>query len=804
MSKRNAAVPGRRSPLKKLALCTTLCAALLVLWGGGAVVRKGRAQSPGQSVVWVSAVNVTANGGTLQKSGGCSCYDAGAVSQQQFTGAGGYLEFSPSPTGRMFVGLGNDTSSATDYDNINYAFNFWGNGDFDIREGWANWRAGGNYADGDTFRIAVEGGVVKYYKNGSLLYTSAVAPSYPLVVDTALVESDAAVNDATVSVTAAGIKTDRGVYPEPTLPALPAAAGGKFFDPTFGTEIMRATDADDAPAPGLGVFYSYWPTFNSDNTYILIRKGTDGTGLVKPFDAEQFTVGEGDQPPLIHDSVRDINFPATFEGAIWHPTDPHLIYCFPNAQDGGMRLYAYDVEAQSNPYTLIKDFSSLGTNDDYLKQMTMSADGDVFAWSHMRAGLPDPVYYLVWRRSTDTVLYHTPTNGTVDEVDLDKSGRYLSIAYKVDGPIETDDEVGEYLDIQTGVADVIRWNESDYPAGHSDFGTGIQVGTDPFGGGIIIKPLSDIHSHTPVFDFKNEGGFVDWTEHKHLSMTARDESWVTVSTYDAFDSTDTDYHIFENEIFQVALDGSQRVRRICHTRTFWNANDSTNTGYRSLATANVSRDGRFIAFTSNWEASGRTDLFIARIEPAPPLLASPWASQDIGGVGLAGSAHGDGTNFTVTGSGSDIWSGEDSFRFTYVPLDGDGQIVARLADIQNVNAATKAGVMIREAVPAAGARHALLDIMVAGGMEFIYRPTAEGESAWAAGSYLTAPSWLKMVRSGNVFRSYVSPDGISWTQVGTGVTINMSSEAYVGLAVTSHDNAALCTATFDHVAVTTP
>jgi hypothetical protein len=286
-------------------------------------------------------------------------------------------------------------------------------------------------------------------------------------------------------------------------------------------------------------------------------------------------------------------------------------------------------------------------------------------------------------------------------------------------------------------------------------------------------------------------------------MTARDESWVTVSTYDAFNSTDTDYHIFENEIFQIALDGSQSVRRICHTRTFWNADDNNNTGYRSLATANVSRDGRFIAFTSNWEASGRTDLFIARIEPAPSLLASPWVSEDVGSVGLTGGAQGNGTNFTVTGSGTTIWSGADSFRYTYVPLNGDGQIVARLADIQNVNAATKAGVMIRETI-AADARHALLDISVAGGMEFIYRPTVAGESAWEGGSYLTAPYWLKLVRSGNVFTSYVSSDGVSWTQVGSGVTINMSSNAYVGLAVTSHDNAALCTATFDNVAVTTP
>jgi hypothetical protein len=44
----------------------------------------------------------------------------------------------------------------------------------------------GTYTTGDVLRVAVEGGVVKYRKNGTLLYTSTVAPTYPLLVDTSL------------------------------------------------------------------------------------------------------------------------------------------------------------------------------------------------------------------------------------------------------------------------------------------------------------------------------------------------------------------------------------------------------------------------------------------------------------------------------------------------------------------------------------------------------------------------------------------------------------------------------------------
>jgi hypothetical protein len=48
----------------------------------------------------------------------------------------------------------------------------------------------------------------------------------------------------------------------------------------------------------------------------------------------------------------------------------------------------------------------------------MSADGDVFAWSQHRVGRGDenPVYFLIWRKSTDQVLYHMPTKGLLDKV----------------------------------------------------------------------------------------------------------------------------------------------------------------------------------------------------------------------------------------------------------------------------------------------------------------------------------------------------------------------------------------------------
>jgi len=57
----------------------------------------------------------------------------------------------------------------------------------------------GTYATGDKLRVAVEGGVVKYKKNGTVFYTSTVAPTYPLLVDTSLYTNGGTLTNVVIS-----------------------------------------------------------------------------------------------------------------------------------------------------------------------------------------------------------------------------------------------------------------------------------------------------------------------------------------------------------------------------------------------------------------------------------------------------------------------------------------------------------------------------------------------------------------------------------------------------------------------------
>jgi hypothetical protein len=407
----------------------------------------------------------------------------------------------------------------------------------------------------------------------------------------------------------ARIRTDHRVYAEPPLPLLPKA-GGKFIDAVFGTEIMRATDETDGAAPGLGTYYSHWPTFNSNNTRLLIRKGETGEAILKQFDPVNFRLSAG--YVTLPSSLPGGSGPE-WESSIWSNKDPNIIYTFSGFYDGGMKLYTYNISTKT--FRLIKDFKALAGGNDYLKQMYMSADDDVFCWLHHRQGNEgEPIGYIVYKRSIDKVLFNNSAKefvGGINEVHVDKSGKWLHIVIPTK---QADGTSTRFLNLETGQYQALK-REVDHPPGHGDMGTETIVGFDNYTAGISWRNLNNVHSFKQMLTFKTVGGVVDWTNDFHGSMLADDEGWMTIGTYDDPAVTLPDSGIFEDEIIQVALDGSQRIRRICHTRCSID-NQSPAAGYMAAPKPTISKDGRFIAFTSNWEKSGRYDLFIAKIEPA--------------------------------------------------------------------------------------------------------------------------------------------------------------------------------------------
>ena len=130
----------------------------------------------------------------------------------------------------------------------------------------------------------------------------------------------------------------------------------------------------------------------------------------------------------------------------------------------------------------------------------------------------------------------------------------------------------------------------------------------------------------------------------------------------------------------------------------------------------------------------------------------------------------------------------------YQTLSGNGTITAKVLSETNPNGWAKAGVMIRESLNA-NSRQAMAIVSPSNGVHMQYRSSTGGSSTDISGGSGTAPVWVRLVRSGSTFTAYRSADGVTWTRIGS-KSISMASTVYIGLAVTSHTNSALSTATF--------
>src|SRR6185436_6045331 len=146
------------------------------------------------------------------------------------------------------------------------------------------------------------------------------------------------------------------------------------------------------------------------------------------------------------------------------------------------------------------------------------------------------------------------------------------------------------------------------------------------------------------------------------------------------------------------------------------------------------------------------------------------------------------------GAGADVWGTADAFGYVYRPLTGDGWIVARVASVQNTASWAKAGVMIRDSLDASAAQAFML-VSYSKGLAFQRRTMTGGDSSSTAGPLAAAPYWVKLERIGSTFNAYSSPDGTTWTLVGS-EQVTMGSTVMVGLAVTSHTTATAAAAKF--------
>lgn len=188
---------------------------------------------------------------------------------------------------------------------------------------------------------------------------------------------------------------------------------------------------------------------------------------------------------------------------------------------------------------------------------------------------------------------------------------------------------------------------------------------------------------------------------------------------------------------------------------------------------------------------------VAQVEAAG-TLPTPWQTTDIGVTGNAGGAMYNEGIFTLSSVGTDLWGTSDKFQYVYQPLEGNGTVITRVTSLPATDDWAKAGVMIRETLNA-NAKHADMLITTGNGADFQYRSAIGGETQDTTVAAIL-PVWLKLTRSGNSFTGYVSENGTEWTLAGQ-TTISMSSQVYIGLALSNPSTSEVNTASFQEVNV---
>jgi hypothetical protein len=585
------------------------------------------------AVEWTNRVNTNPPGNTLEKTSGCgTCFDAGAISVQQISGtADVVLMFEPSTAARFFVGFGNDTSTNTERAPIKFAFSFWETGGWDVRES-DTYRTDGTFVAGDLFKIAIEGGVVKYYKNQTLVHTSQVIPTFPLVVDTSFLTIGATVSRATFAGEQPSSDpytaiSHRDVRPEPPLVS-PGPAGSSFVDPLFGSTMHRVTDANTRPGAPERSYRSpsnsQQNAWSSDGRYFYVVS-TDGTVIPYAFDAAAAAASRI-QPVVDGDGGFVLDF--AFEPQFSYAT-PGVIYGTRRGPGATLRtIDKYDFVAREYSPVLNLDTVVMSGLEGTLIGGIGSSNGPPERLSAFFGGTSqDQHHYAVVfeaantpRRTLVDTLASTvdgnPTNIRLDfrlhHVAIDRTGRYVLLY-----PTGTDREAPR------NAAPVYVWDTtaqlftelvgSARPYGHHALGFGQLVNQDcctssqtwdpaqwqfrslgtPFVTRDLIQPMLPPPAPTLA-------------EHPSWNNAQATRQQAFLSGLYRYGDNSAPWRAWDGEIVAVQTDAPQgtgaTVWRFAHHRSnVARDTDPLNYAFWYTPRPNVSPDGRWSIFTSNWE-----------------------------------------------------------------------------------------------------------------------------------------------------------------------------------------------------------
>ena len=175
-------------------------------------------------------------------------------------------------------------------------------------------------------------------------------------------------------------------------------------------------------------------------------------------------------------------------------------------------------------------------------------------------------------------------------------------------------------------------------------------------------------------------------------------------------------------------------------------------------------------------------------------------STDIGATPAgATTVNLDGSSYDVSAGGPGVYNNTDGFRFLSQSHTGNFDIRVQITGMTTAGVYLQAGLMARSTLAANSPEVSITassTASTAGIFRVKSRATAGAATTQTQTGQATFPNvWVRLTRVGNVFTTYYSSDGTTWTKAGS-VTLALPSTLYVGLAAASNDTTDLTNVQF--------
>lgn len=157
--------------------------------------------------------------------------------------------------------------------------------------------------------------------------------------------------------------------------------------------------------------------------------------------------------------------------------------------------------------------------------------------------------------------------------------------------------------------------------------------------------------------------------------------------------------------------------------------------------------------------------------------------------------------YTITGSGTNIWATHDEFHFVYKKMKGDFMLTTNAAFVgKGVEEHRKWGWMVRQSLDTSSPH---VNAVVHGdGLTSLQFRRATGAQTEEQKSTITHADIVRLERKGNRYYMSVAKNGELFTT--DSLDLDLGNDVYVGLFVCSHNNNVAETAVFHNVRITIP